>query len=421
MLKKLSLVIMLPVALVVSTLPASARADTTEEKKYSYSDKMPKLSALVDEVLKTNPEIQSLEAEQDAMIAKAKAAEQPLYNPEFELDIENTDIQTSSLGISQAIDWSDKKGARSQAAQFDKKRFIAKRQIARQALIAELLQVLSSYHTDKALDDLTKQRIELLQGFVELAEKRRQSGDLNQVDLSLAQLAFADAKIQRTRAASRLIETRENLLSLVGRDNHNWPLLPSALPELKLAELNIDEILMQLPILQEQLSQVSAAKANINLRSREQHADPTIGLRGGREDSDNLIGLTVSIPLYMRNNFRAEVDVASAELIQAERNTQNIARQSRSKLNASARQYQLVRQTWQGWEKDGQASLNKQIDLIQQLWQAGEINTTDYFLQLNQMLDMHQSGIELRQDLWRNWIDWLQASSRLHYWLGLTK
>ncbi len=416
--------LVLPVLLWACLFPASAWSDTDHKSLKNpdgYPVGIPQLAALVNEVLNSNPAIHAIEAERDAVIAKAQAADQPLYNPELELDVENTDIQTSSLGIIQTIDWSDKRGARSQAAQFEKNRFTAKLQAARQSLAAELLQALANYHTHNDMDGLTKQRIELLQGFVELAEKRRQSGDLSQAELSLAQLAFADAKIQRTRAASRLIETRQILITLVGGDGSHWPGLPDALPMLKLADENLGEILTQLPVLQEQLLRISAAKANIHLRSREQQPDPTIGLRGGREDSENLIGVTLSIPLFVRNNFRAEVDIANAELIQAERESQNIARKARSKLLSSARRYQLVRQTWQGWQQAGQTSLSKQINLIQQLWQAGEISTTEYFMQLNQTLDMRLSAIELRHDLWRNWIDWLLASNRVHFWLGLNK
>jgi len=394
-------------------------ADTVKDKIDSYPDKIPALSSLVDEVLKSNPEIQAIEAERDAVIAKARAADQPLYNPEVELDVENTDIQTSSLGFSQTIDWTDKKSARSKAAQFEKNQYDAKLNLSRQTLGAELLQALSNFHTQNELDELSKQRIELLQGFVALAQKRRQSGDLSQVELSLARLALSDAKIQRTRSASQLIKTRQSLIALVGHENRQWPDLPDALPELKPQQENIEKILMQLPILQEQLSRISAAKANIKLRSREQNADPTISLRGGREDSENLIGFNLSVPLYVRNNFRAEVDMASAQLIQAERNSQNIARLSRAELITSAQRYQLVRESWQVWQQAGQASLNKQTGLIQQLWEAGEINTTDYFLQLNQTLDMRSNAIDLRQELWINWIDWLLASNRLHFWLGI--
>jgi len=38
---------------------------------------------------------------------------------------------------------------------------------------------------------------------------------------------------------------------------------------------------------------------------------------------------------------------------------------------------------------------------------------------LNQTLDTRRSAIELRQDVWRAWIDWLLASGRVNTWLGL--
>lgn len=403
-------------------LPVTAWSDAGNNlpKTNSHrSDGIVRLSALVAEVLSSNPGIQAVQAQRNAAIAKAHAADQPLYNPELELDVENAETQTSSLGVVQTIDWSDKRGARSQAAQYEKNSFAAKWQAARQALAAELLQALADYHTHRDMDALTKQRIELLQGFVELAEKRRQAGDLSQAELSLAQLALAEARMQRTRAASRLIQTQQALITLVGNDGNDWPSLPEVLPELNLADANFDEILTRLPVLQEQLSRIAAARANINLRSRERRPDPTIGLRGGREDSDNLIGVNLSIPLFVRNNFRAEVDVASAELIQAEGESQNIARKARSNLLSSARRYQLIRETWQGWQQTGLSSLDNQLSLIQKLWQAREISTTEYFMQLNQTLDTRLSAIELRQDLWYGWTDWLLASGQVNTWLGL--
>jgi len=412
----------LPALLFSCLFPLAAWSDTGNKLSKTnrhYPAGIPQLSALVDEVLSHHPSIQAVRAERDAAIAKTQAADQPLYNPELELDVENTDIQTSSVGITQAIDWSDKRGARSQAAQYEKNSFTAKFQAARQALAGELLQALADYHTYHDMDALTQQRIELLQGFVELAEKRRQAGDLSQAELTLAQLALAEARMQRSRAASRLMETQQLLITLANGDASDWPGLPDTLPTLNLDDENIDELLHQLPILQEQLSKIAAAKAKIHLRSREQRPDPTIGLRGGREDDENLLGVTLSIPLYVRNNFRAEVDVANAELIQAEGESQNIARKVRSQLFSSARRYQLVLQTWLGWQQAGQTSLSSQLSLIQQLWQAREVSTAEYFMQLNQTLNTRASAIELRQDLWRAWIDWLLATGQVNTWLGL--
>ncbi len=403
-------------------LPVNAWSDgdnTQLTNQHHYPDSVFPLSFLVNDVLINNPGIKSVQAARDAAIAKAQAADQPLYNPELELDVENTDVQTSSLGINQTIDWSDKRDARSQTARFRQQAFTAKLRMARQALAVEVLHTLANYHSHREMVALTKQRIELLRGFVGLAEKRRQSGDLSQAELTLAQLAFAEASMQRTRAATQLMETQQQLIALVGGDNHDWPGFPDMLPTLKLADQNFDEILIQLPILQEQLSWIAVAKANIHFRSRAQQPDPTIGLRGGREDSDNLIGITLSIPFFVRNNFRAEVDVANAELIQAELESQNIARKVRAKLFSSARSYQLVQKTWQEWQQAGQSSLVNQTTLIQQLWQSGEISTTEYFMQLNQTLDTRLSAIELRNDLWRTWVDWLLASGRVNAWLGL--
>ena len=412
----------LPAFLLSCVLPLTAWSDMVNkppETSSHYSDGIPQLSALVDKVLSSHPGIQAVQAERDAAIAMIQAADQPLYNPEVELDVEKTDIQTSSLGVTQAIDWSDKRGARSQAAQYEKNSFTAKWRTARQALAGELLQALADYHTHRDVDALTQQRIELLQGFVELAEKRRQAGDLGQAELTLAQLALAEARMQRTRAASQLMETQQRLITLVNSDSSDWPGLPDTLPTLDLADENIDELLHQLPILQEQLSKIAAAKARIHLRSREQRADPTIGVRGGREDSESLIGVTLSIPLFVRNNFRAEVDVASAELIQIESESQNTARKARSELFTSAYRYQLLHETWNGWLQTGQSSLSSQLSLIQQLWQAREISTAEYFMQLNQTLNTRTSAIELRQDLWRAWIDWLLATGQVNTWLGL--
>jgi hypothetical protein len=44
----------------------------------------------------------------------------------------------------------------------------------------------------------------------------------------------------------------------------------------------------------------------IRLSERERRADPSIGLRGGRKDQQNLIGLRLEIPLQVRNGFGEE-------------------------------------------------------------------------------------------------------------------
>jgi cobalt-zinc-cadmium efflux system outer membrane protein len=155
------------------------------------------------------------------------------------------------------------------------------------------------------------------------------------------------------------------------------------------------------------------------LRVREKKPDTTIGFRVGKEDSDTLTGFTFSVPLFVRNSFSAEVDVANASLIQSEREAINLRRQSRANLIATSRIYQTSRLAWKAWEASGAPRLSQRTDLLDRLWQAGELGTTDYLVQLKQALDTEISAIEQQGRMWQAWADWLSASGQVDRWLNL--
>jgi len=62
------------------------------------------LQQLAQNILLEHPALQAAQADYNAALAQQRAADQPLYNPELEIDIEKTDINTRSLGINQSID-----------------------------------------------------------------------------------------------------------------------------------------------------------------------------------------------------------------------------------------------------------------------------------------------------------------------------
>jgi len=377
------------------------------------------LTALVRESLKSNPRVQAVSAALAASKAREHGAGQPLYNPELELDVEKTDARTSSIGISQAIDWADKRGARASVGAAERASYAADLADVRQTLAADLLSALVRFHTQDDLSRLSQRRIELTQRFLSLAARRRQAGDLPQVELDLAQLAAIQARMQQAQAAAARAEALQDLIALVGDERRAWPLLPEDLPALTREQLDIDALLTKLPSLRAQQARINAARATVQLKTRERRPDPTIALRGGREDSEDLIGVTVSIPLFVRNDFRAEVDASSEESIAAERQLQNMARVARARLLSTAERYRLTRDAWIAWRQAGDISLQRQTDVLQRLWQAGELGTTDYLLQLTQTLDTQASALELRSNLWQGWIDWLISSGQVEAWLGL--
>ena len=384
----------------------------------------PALRQLIGKTLDNNPGVQAARAAVEAAEARVRGADRPLYNPELEVDAEQAETRTGTLGLSQAIDWADKRGARTEVAGAELDRVRAEYAAVRQQLAGELLGALGRYHTAADLQRLAQQRLELMQRFLDLAEKRRQAGDLNQVELDLARLAHTQATLQLSRTASDLAEAGQALAAVSGEPRRDWPALPQDLPALD--GVDADALLTNLPALRAQQARVGTARATVTLRTRERRPDPTVGVRAGQErafrnssDADyGVAGLTLSIPLYVRNSFRAEVQAAGAELTQAEQSLQDNYRRARAQLLSAADRYRLSRGAWQAWLRTGQASLGSQVSLLERIWQAGEMSTADYLVQLNQTLDTRGDALDVQGRLWTAWADWLVASGQADTWLG---
>ena len=380
----------------------------------------PALTGWINEVLLQNPEMQAAEAAVDAASGRYRAADRPLFNPELELEYENSDTTIAAGGLNQAVDWADKRGARAEVADYERIAAIAELRSTRQTLGAGLLQALADWNTAEGISRISNEQTTLMTRFARLAERRRQAGDLSQVELDLAHLAAAEAAFEQASASQNLIMARRTLVALTGRDATGMPVLSTQPPALNPQQLDTDSLLNELPLMQAALAQVSAARAGVELTVREKKPDPTFGFRIGKEDSTTLTGLTFSVPLFVRNTFSAEVDVANASLIQIQREAANIRRQAAADLVAAAQVYQNSRQAWNNWEASGAPRLSQRTELLERLWRAGELNTTDYLVQLKQALDTEVSAIDQHGRMWQAWAAWLAASGLADQWLSLT-
>lgn len=377
------------------------------------------LTTLARTVLDENPRVLAARSALDAAQARERAADRPLYNPELDIEYEDASAVTKTLGLSQSIDWGDKQEARTRVAALERERIAAELSGIRQTLAVELLAALADYHTAIELTTLAEQRRGLMQRFLSLTEQRLQAGDLGQVALDLARLADTEASLQLARLRGVQVETEQALTAIAGAGLNGWPALPDIPSSTRFSPANIEPLLEQLPALRATRSQIATARAAVELSRRQRRADPTIGLRGGREASDNLVGLMLSIPLFVRNNFSAEVDAANADVIQVEQNAHNLYRISRARLISTARRFELGRQAWDDWQQTGQTSLESQTRLLERLWQAGELSTADYLVQIKQTVDTRTAATELHGSLWQAWFEWLAASGKTESWLGL--
>ena len=378
----------------------------------------PALQAFVSEALRTHPAMQAARAELDRFRAEADAAGQPLYNPEIGLEYQETDVAERTVGIQQTFDWTDKREARSSAAE---SAFVAAQSryaAVREAFIAGLMIALAENEIAAEQATLAERSVDLMRRFARLGEQRQKAGDLSQVDYNLTVLARTEAEMQLARARSRAAGAEQQVRALTIGMSNAWPALPQQSPDLRF-NANFDELLASSPVIVAARLDAQAAAAVVSLRQRQRKPDPTFGLRAGKEGEEDLIALSFSIPLFVRNSYNAEVAAAVADERAASLDAKVIERDVRARLITAGRRYQNVRSAWQSWESVGAASLDRQIDVLERLWQAGELGTTDYLVQLRQALDTNTSALDLKLELWVAWFDWLEASARASDWAGL--
>jgi len=256
-----------------------------------------------------------------------------------------------------------------------------------------------------------------MQRFEKIAIQRFNYGDIAEVDVDLAKLSYAQARFKLAAAGSNLVRSKQHLIAMTGGLNNKLPAMPLSFPDPASNKLEKESIIQQLPKMLQATAKVMSAQANIKVQLAQGTTNPTISLRAGHEESDHILGLTFSMPLQIRNNFKAEVGAANAEMIQAEREAITIHRELISNLEVATVSYGLSREAWMFWEQAGAGTLREQITLLERLWKAGELNTTAYLLQLTQALETKASAIEQREKLWSDWGEWLFATGQIEGWL----
>lgn len=379
----------------------------------------PNLVQFIQTVVNANPRVQAALAALEAQGAVRDAASRPLYNPQLSLSAENAETDTRAVGISQTLDWNGKRRARTAVAESDRLVSEANYLGTRWAVTVDLLDGLARHQIGVERDALADSRRGFMAEFAALAERRFEAGDLAQVELDLARLALADARIQKATTGARLAEARQAVHNLTpASTTSTWPSLPSAMPALPTSAADPQSLVLALPDVMAARRQVESADALVELRRRERRPDPTLSLAGGEEQGESLIGLNLTIPLFVRNRFSDEVTAAMAERSQAKEIANDAMQRALARLMSATERYVLSRDAWSEWESAGQISLARKTSELQKLWQAGELSTTDYLVQLTATLDVRESALDLRETLWRAWFEWLSASGQVDPWLG---
>lgn len=379
------------------------------------------LRDLIVQAWREHPAALAAERALQAAEARSRAASAPTYNPELEVGQERADVETVELGLAYTLDWSGKRTARRAVADRELDAARALYDEARQGVAVELIRALSAYLAAADARELSRRRAEAMDRFAQVSERRHVAGDLSKLDRELALLARQEARIQAAEADGEFAAAREALRALLGREP---TLLASSIDDVPRPPVldGIEGLLAGLPALRRIAAERDAAQAGVDLARREARPDPTVTLRGGRVDTgagtENLAGVSLSLPLFVRNSYRAEREAATAEAGRATESYRDAYRRAEAELRRSHAAYTALLDAWDGWQREG-AHSDDRAELLSRLWEAGELDATDYLVQVQQTLDAEIAAARLRGRLWDAWAAWLVASGTLNDWLAL--
>lgn len=369
-----------------------------------------------------HPTYRATEAQLAAARARLDAAGQPLYNPEVELsaDDEGPD-RTATAGLNLTLDLSGKRRVRRDAASARVDQATAEARLRRRDFAKQWFASWAGLQTAQQRVRTGERRLTLVTRFADLAGKQFAADDISGLERDLALLARDQAQAEQSQLVADRAEAEARFRSVGGSPEIVMGLtLPTdTLPPPTAPATGIE----QLPDWQAAQAAALAAERDVLVARRNRVADPTVGVRAGRIDydglQDNVFGVSVSIPLFVRNSYRAEVVAAQADADVAVAEADRIGIELDAERRRAIDSYTAAQSAWSRWQASRGTDIERRANLLERLWREGELSTTDYLLQLRQTLDTALAGAELEARLWRGYADYLAATGQLERWSGL--
>jgi cobalt-zinc-cadmium efflux system outer membrane protein len=389
----------------LSLQSAVAQNSTVTQKPVSLKTPLQK-------VLNSHSRLTAARRDYAASQYQALGLGRPLYNPEIGGEAVSSEVDEYYLSISQTISTGGKKDARRQLGASGQALVYAEFEQLRHEIVVEILRAQINYKASFAKGKLAQRRSDLMRQFFDTAQKRYDAGDMGQSEVNMARVALATALDQLAEANRNLAGAESALLvASQQRDASIWPDI-----EETPASLTIPTDLKHIPAVHLAHLTTAVASANASLADAYRKPDPNFEVRAGKEDRDNLIGVTFSVPLFVRNNFSNEhlaaLDAENAASIRANA----LELETGIRLEVLKQAYETALANWQGWQELIIDQLGSAMDLNDRLWKSGEISTSDYLLQLDRLLESNEAGINLRYRVQQIWVDWLDVSATWQQW-----
>jgi adhesin transport system outer membrane protein len=370
--------------------------------------------AWLDQQINKHPDIVSARELMNAEFSKAQGSKLPLYNPELSTGYEREgDANNFNIGISQTIDLWNKQAVN--VAIGDKILTVASKQFtyAVAQKKSQALKALINWQLAMEKSLLAFEQEQQLEVLLKIVTKRQKAGDLGQVDVELTFLNLSQLLNKTAQIQTQLIQAQAKVNELLP----DWLPDTQAYPEQGLGVKNfqvVEQWLMQHP-------QVLAAKALWQMQKNsaqyamlETKSDPIIGFSAGKNDDDNVVGVTFSMPLSIRNDYQANANAKNQQAIAAEANFRSVIRKQKYLIQASTASLISNKKYLGRWQELMQGRGKHSAQLLQRQWQVGDLNTSDYLLALQQRAEGLYAGIELQARFKLSEVQWLLNVGQLN-------
>jgi cobalt-zinc-cadmium efflux system outer membrane protein len=414
-----------PAVACAAALIAVFATNTAVSDPLSPSDaSLAALRGAVREAWDRHPAAEATEQTLAAAEARAVANSRPLYNPDLELayDDEGPE-QTSTAGLALTLDLSGKRRARTDAGQADLVVAEAEAALRRSGFAQRWLQAWTERGVARERVRIGEERLALMQRFADLAERQLTVGDISSLERDLALLARDEAQAEQATLLADAAAATEAFRAVGGDLSHGTDIAALGVP----AVWTTDPSWQVAAAPEGRIAAATAASstARIAIAERDRRPDPTVSLYGGRKDigsvSEDVIGVAVSVPLFVRNRFSAELAAAKADSSAASAELRRVELELRARAERNISSYGAVRDAWTRWSQSKGTDVAARADLLERLWRAGELSTADYLIQLKQTLDTALAGADLRGRLWRSYVDTLYSTGQLDMWVGFDR
>ncbi|MFO1315471.1 MAG: TolC family protein [Burkholderiales bacterium] len=245
----------------------------------------------------------------------------------------------------------------------------------------------------------------LLDDAARLVDKRVAAGEDTRLDGNLA-------AIEATRQRNQVTTLREQLLEAQGDLAKLLQLPPNVLPEAvgsldpRTQSYSLDELLALAsarPQLETLRARERAAASRLDLERAAVSPDVTVGLGVGREGAnnfrENLVGLTISVPLPFFRHNKTAIGKASTDLAQVRTERQASERDIPALVRLQWQRVESLRERVRRLETAVIAPLDMNRQLSSKAFSAGEIGLLQLVLVNRQMLEGQRDLLAARTEL----------------------